>query len=310
MIGIDLFSGCGGMSLGFKNANISVVKAFEYWDEAIKCYSRNFSHPIVKADLSSFSNYIGEIASENPDIIFGGPPCQDFSNAGNRKEGANANLTFAFAEIVSQIRPLWYVMENVDRSRDSLAYSSSRELLKSSGYGITEIVLDASLCGAPQKRKRFFSIGLLGAIDGFLYRALSKNLSKEPMTVRKYFNGNFDVEYYYRHPRNYNRRGIFSIDEPSATIRGVNRPVPIGYPGHKNDPVKIEGIRELSTRERASIQTFPDWFVFPSDSKTTNEQLIGNAVPVKLAEFVAKAVMEYNTSKLWRIKEERLIQSL
>jgi DNA (cytosine-5)-methyltransferase 1 len=130
------------------------------------------------------------------------------------------------------------------------------------------------------------------------------------MTVRKYFNGNFDVEYYYRHPRNYNRRGIFSIDEPSATIRGVNRPVPIGYPGHKNDPVKIEGIRELSTRERASIQTFPDWFVFPSDSKTTNEQLIGNAVPVKLAEFVAKAVMEYNTSKLWRIKEERLIQSL
>jgi len=310
MIGVDLFSGCGGMALGFQKAKIKVVKAYEYWDEAIKCYKENFKHPIQKADLGNYQLYTEDIARSTPDIIFGGPPCQDFSHAGNRREGNNADLTRAYAEIVSSVLPRWYVMENVDRSRKSVAYNTARDLLKSSGYGITEIVLDASLCGAPQKRKRFFSIGLLNAEDGFLLDELEKNLSKEPMTVRKFFNGRFDIEHYYRHPRNYNRRAIFSIDEPSPTIRGVNRPVPAGYPGHPNDPVEIEGVRELSTFERSLIQTFPEDFIFPSKAKTTNEQLIGNAVPVKLAEYVAKAVMKYNLSETCPREEDQLIQSL
>lgn len=251
-----------------------------------------------------------DISSANPDVIFGGPPCQDFSHAGNRSEGNRADLTKSFAEIVSSVRPQWYVMENVDRSRNSLAYKGARKIFKDSGYGITEIVLDASLCGAPQKRKRFFSIGLQNGFDGFLLHDLKKDLSSDPMTVRRFFNGIFDVEHYYRHPRNYNRRAIFSIDEPSPTIRGVNRPVPAGYPGHTNDPVKIEGVRELSTFERALIQTFPESFTFPSNSKTTNEQLIGNAVPIKLAEYVAKAVMKYNLANVCPREEDQLIQGL
>ena len=310
MLGIDLFSGCGGMSLGFQKAKIKIVKAYEYWDEAIKCYSENFKHPIKKADLSNYELYLDDISSADPDIIFGGPPCQDFSHAGNRREGSNADLTKAYAEIVSTVRPQWYVMENVDRSRKSIAYTRARKILKDSGYGITEIVLDASLCGAPQKRKRFFSIGLQNADDGFLLHDLKKNLSEDPMTVRRFFNGSFDIEHYYRHPRNYNRRAIFSIDEPSPTIRGVNRPVPAGYPGHPNDPVDIKGVRELSTYERALIQTFPEDFIFPANSKTTNEQLIGNAVPVKLAEYVAKAVMKYNLAYVCPKKEDQLTPSL
>ncbi|MGK7393746.1 MAG: DNA cytosine methyltransferase [Candidatus Cyclobacteriaceae bacterium M3_2C_046] len=310
MVGIDLFSGCGGMSLGFQKAKIKVVKAYEYWDEAIKCYKENFKHPIEKADLSNYESYLDDISSANPDVIFGGPPCQDFSHAGNRSEGNRADLTKSFAEIVSSVRPQWYVMENVDRSRNSLAYKGARKIFKDSGYGITEIVLDASLCGAPQKRKRFFSIGLQNGFDGFLLHDLKKDLSSDPMTVRRFFNGIFDVEHYYRHPRNYNRRAIFSIDEPSPTIRGVNRPVPAGYPVHPNDPVKIEGVRELSTFERALIQTFPESFTFPSNSKTTNEQLIGNAVPIKLAEYVAKAVMKYNLANVCPREEDQLIQGL
>lgn len=311
MIGIDLFSGCGGMSLGFQNADIKIAKAYEFWDEAIICYKKNFNHPIEKADLSNYELYIKDISYFNPEIIFGGPPCQDFSHAGNRREGTNADLTRAYAEIVSTVRPNWYVMENVERSRKSVAYTNAREIFKKSGYGITEIVLDASLCGAPQKRKRFFSIGLLNAQDGFLLHELEKNQSKEPLTIRKFFKGNFKIEHYYRHPRNYNRRGIFSIDEPSPTIRGVNRPVPAGYPGHSNDSVEIEGVRELTTLERALIQTFPEGFIFPSASKTTNEQLIGNAVPVKLAEYVAKAVMNYKLADTSCQKEKgQLILSL
>ena len=83
MNGVDLFSGCGGMSLGFATADIEILRAYEYWDEAISCYQRNFQHPIIKADLSNYQEYIDEIAALTPDIIFGGPPCQDFSHAGN-----------------------------------------------------------------------------------------------------------------------------------------------------------------------------------------------------------------------------------
>ena len=113
------------------------------------------------------------------------------------------------------------------------------------------------------------------------------------MTLRDYFGDSLGFEYYYRHPRNYNRRGVFSIDEPAPTMRGVNRPVPKGYPGHPLDPVPIsDSIRALTTKERALIQTFPPSFVFDGN-KTDVEQMIGNAVPVKLAEFVAQALLHH-----------------
>ena len=71
------------------------------------------------------------------------------------------------------------------------------------------------------------------------------------------------TNFYYRHPRNYTRRAVFSIDEPSPTIRGVNRPIPKGYKGNRNDASKINGnVRSLTTRERSLIQTFPDDFVW------------------------------------------------
>lgn len=102
-----------------------------------------------------------------------------------------------------------------------------------------------------------------------------------------------DFKYYYRHPRSYVRRGIFSIGEPSPTIRGVNRPMPKGYKLHPNDPCpSLEGIRPLTTRERSRIQTFPADFLF-TGSKTGQEQMIGNAVPVNLALFAGSAIQEY-----------------
>ena len=76
-------------------------------------------------------------------------------------------------------------------------------------------------------------------------------------------------------------------------MRGVNRPVPKGYPGHPNDACPLnDKVRALTTGERAMIQTFPDTFHWEG-SKTDMEQMIGNAVPVKLAEFVARALLAY-----------------
>ena len=122
---------------------------------------------------------------------------------------------------------------------------------------------------------------------------LNNGLAGKPMTMREYFGNTLGLEYYYRHPRSYMRRGIFSIDEPSPTIRGVNRPMPDGYQIHSNDPVKSkEGIRPLTTLERSYIQTFPRDFEFLG-TKTDMEQMIGNAVPVNLAKYVASAILSY-----------------
>lgn len=290
---LDLFAGCGGMSLGFQRAGFEVAAAYDAWPAAVRCYAQNFNHPVYQRDLSDAAEVIGEVRELKPDVVIGGPPCQDFSQAGKRREGARADLTRAYAEIVRALAPLWFVMENVDRAAKSRSYADARALLKAAGYGLTETVLDASRCGAPQKRKRFFAVGRLGAPDGFLTPFILENLAKNPLTVRQYMGGELEIDYYYRHPRNYSRRGVFSVDEPSPTVRGVNRPLPAGYPGHPGDPVEVfEGLRPLTTLERARIQTFPVGFVFPG-GKTETEQLIGNAVPVELAAFVGKAIAVY-----------------
>ena len=223
-------------------------------------------------------------------MIIGGPPCQDFSHAGKRIEASRAGLTENFAEIIAGYLPHFFVMENVDRARKSQAYQQAREIFKKAGYGLTEIVLDASLCGTPQKRKRFFCFGQLNAADGFATEIFESRLSKQPMTLRDYFGDTLGFEFYYRHPRNYCRRAVFSIDEPAPTMRGVNRPVPKGYPGHPNDACPVsDALHPLTTEERALIQTFPKNFKWVG-SKTDVEQMIGNAVPVNLARYVANTV--------------------
>ncbi|MBA8060813.1 MULTISPECIES: DNA cytosine methyltransferase [unclassified Citrobacter] len=288
---IDLFSGCGGLSLGFQKGGHEVIGAYDFWDPAIECYRDNFNHPITKLDLGNVDEVVKELASLDFDMIIGGPPCQDFSHAGLRVEGARANLTLSFSEVIKRIKPKWFVMENVDRALKSSTYSVVRKTFKEAGYGLTEVVLDASKCGVPQKRKRLFVIGCIGREDDFLIEEINNGLSIDSMTVRDYFGDELGIDYYYRHPRNYNRRGVFSIDEPAPTIRGVNRPIPDGYTGHVGDPVKISNnVRPLTTLERAQIQTFPKDFKFKG-AKTHLEQMIGNAVPVELARYVAVAIM-------------------
>jgi DNA (cytosine-5)-methyltransferase 1 len=281
------------MSLGFQNAGFEVTAAFEYWETAADCYAANFGHPLFREDLSDTKSAIETIAPLGPDAIIGGPPCQDFSQAGKRREDKRAALTENFAEIVTAVGTRWFVMENVDRAQNSGAYRAAREIFKGAGYGLTEMVLNASLCGAPQRRKRFFCIGSLGAADGFLEDRILQGLSEKETTLRDYFGPSLGFEHYYRHPRNYSRRAVYSIDEPSATIRGVNRPVPLGYPGHPNDARSLDAsIRNMTTLERALVQTFPPDFKW-TGSKTDVEQMIGNAVPVRLAEYVARALANH-----------------
>ncbi len=290
---VDLFSGCGGLSRGFQNAGFEILAAFDKWEPAVRVYRENFDHPIFDTDLGSEEGleFVKKLKAQ---MIIGGPPCQDFSSAGKRDETlGRADLTISFANIVAASKPEWFVMENVERIIKSHILKDALKVFKKAGYGISYQVLDASYCGVPQARKRFFLVGHMHSTDNFLNPYFLKNQATKQMTVFDYLGNSLGIEYYYRHPRSYLRRGLFSIYEPSATIRGVNRPIPQGYSKHDGDPVELsDKVRPLTTKERSLIQTFPQDFIF-NGTKTDLEQIIGNAVPVKLGEYVANCINEY-----------------
>ncbi len=279
--------------MGFQNAGYNIVAAFDYWDVALNIYKKNFQHPAYKRDLSSLTN-LSDFEALHPDIIIGGPPCQDYSTAGHRDETrGRAALTISYAKIVEHIHPKYFLMENVPVIEKSETLKVVNKIFKEAGYGLTQLTIDASKCGVPQIRKRYITFGVLGGKDGDAMENFTRNLSKKSMTMREYFGDSLGFEYYFRVPTSYKRRGIYSIDEPSMTIRGVDRPVPKGYNGHPADPVPLTpDIRSLTPQERSWIQTFPKDFIWEG-SKTNLNQAIGNAVPVKLGEYIANSIKEY-----------------
>ena len=294
MRAIDLFCGCGGLSCGLERAGVEIIAAFDNWDDALAVYSDNFSHPVIKTTISG--DDLSPYMVRNPDLIVGGPPCQDFSSAGKRDESlGRADLTLDFANIIAGVRPKWFIMENVERITKSWRYTRALEIYRTAGYGLTCITLDASFCGVPQARKRHFVIGGLREPEDFLKEILLKDQAKRPMSMRDYFGDELDTEYVFRMPRNYNRRGVFSVDEPYPTVRGVNGPIPPGYSPRPNDATQdFTKVRALTTMERARVQTFPKDFSFDSvKSKTKLEKMIGNAVPVELATYIARHLLEY-----------------
>lgn len=294
---VDLFCGCGGLTTGLIAAGFDVVAGVDSWPQAIKVYEANHkgpTHDAVVHDLSDEASTIELASRYKPFLIAGGPPCQDFSSAGQRKEGDRADLTVKYARIVSTVRPTAFIMENVSRAQHAEAFASAKEIFRAAGYGLTMTVLNASLCGVPQLRKRLFLIGLLGAEDDFLLAALNSGLARSPMTMREYFGDQLGLDHYYRHPRSYARRGIYSMDEPSSTIRGVNRPMPPTYKEHDNDThAPDETVRALTLEERAMIQTFPKGYFDVACSKAAKEQMIGNAVPVELGRYVGSKLLAH-----------------
>lgn len=290
---VDLFCGCGGMSLGFQNVGFNIVAAFDNWEPAVDVYRANFDHSVIKCDLvdPATDELVGKF---NPDLIIGGPPCQDFSSAGpNNHSSARASLLERYVDIIEAAKPSYFVMENVPRARLRPVFKRAESRLRAMGYGLSLRVLDACRCGVPQQRQRLFLVGATGTKDGFLNLYLEEGLSAEPLTLRSFFGSSLGTDYYFRVPTNYGRRGVFSIDEPSVTIRAIDRPIPRGYLGHPEDPVPIgPKVRAFTVIERSYIQTFPESFKFEGGKSNLNT-MIGNAVPVKLAEHVARALLRY-----------------
>lgn len=278
---VDLFSGAGGLVSGAVEAGFEAVASFENWDCALDTLRRNFDHSVINGDLADVEQASRLIDSLAPEVIIGGPPCQDFSRAGQGIEGERAELTTSFAEIVARSTAEIFVMENVPNVRNSLAFRLAQEILIESGFQLAPILVEASLFGVPQSRKRLF---LIGARDRSLEGLETMIRSREsifPMTVRRYWN-DVPFDHFYRHPRTYMRRGVFSVDEPSPTIRGMNRPRPANYVPHKSDTSYSNDVRALTTSERAWLQTFSRDFVWQGTGAQV-DQMIGNAVPPRLS---------------------------
>jgi DNA (cytosine-5)-methyltransferase 1 len=283
---LDLFAGAGGMALGLQNAGHEIVHSVDNWKFAYEVLSTNFNHKVSNLDLSDESNW-DEVIAGDFEVIAGGPPCQDFSIAGSRNtKGARANLTLSFAEIVSRAKPRFFVMENVYSIVGTEVLDEAKATLEHAGYSLTANVIDASFIGVPQARKRYILLGSLESSIPELSSYYEEVRSKDRMTVADYFGDELNTDFYYAHPRSYKRRAVFSVNEPSSTIRGVNRPMPQNYEFHPADKCRVRSkIRPLTSSERAQIQTFPKNFTFV-ESKSQTEQLIGNAVPVNLGRFV------------------------
>jgi len=237
---VELFSGAGGMSRGLIDAGFNIIRAYDAWPVAVENYRHNIGPHAEVADLKNLLSIIPEISRLAPDLICGGPPCQDYSLAGRREEGENASLTIAFAIVVTTVRPQWFVMENVVQAAKSEAWTEARAMLKRAGYGLTESRINAAFYGVPQSRKRLFVIGRLGERDGFLQSAIAGAASVRPMTLRDFFGQSIPDALFFP-TRMPDRRSVWSADEPAPTIRSSSdRPIPATYRAHPADAALIE----------------------------------------------------------------------
>lgn len=165
---LDLFCGCGGMSLGFEMAGYHILLGIDVWEDALKTYK--FNHKNSKTlcdDLSKLSPSIveKEIEGKTVDVIIGGPPCQGFSIAGKRIVDDERNKLYkSFVRMVGHFKPKAFVLENVPNIL-SMANGAIRDAIISDfselGYKVVTKVLLASDYGVPQNRKRAVFVGLL-----------------------------------------------------------------------------------------------------------------------------------------------------
>ncbi len=345
---VDLFSGCGGFSLGFEAAGFEILAAYDNWKPAIETCSKNFHHIAHLSELNDCS------VLPNAAVIIGGPPCQGFSSAGRRQVEDDRNtLVHVFAKLIEQHKPLSFVFENVEgfltQAHGRFVFDLLEPLIDA-GYRIHLRKVNAAHYGVPQHRKRVLAIGGLGwdptfpehtcsalgtpganlanghhlpftstlgeALSGLPPAKVSRNGEQDPFDhiysqfseadrrrahLLKPGQRMRDLPEELQH-ESYRKRAYrrvmdgtpsehrggapagmrrLSADEPSKAITG----------GALRDFVHPTEDRPLTIRECARLQTFPDDFVF-GGTQSEKIQMIGNAVPILLAQCIATTLKE------------------
>lgn len=291
MRAVELFCGAGGMSLGLQRAGFDIVQAYDAWKPAVDVYRKNVGPHAWVTDLKDIFHVGPMIAQLAPDIICGGPPCQDYSLAGKRVEGENAGMTRAFAMLVCIARPRWFVMENVAQAAKSQAWNDARAMLVKAGYGLTESKLNASWYGVPQLRKRLFIVGRLGEVDDFLDSALMAARTERQTVIGDVFR--VAQGYVYSRPFRAGR-GVRSLNEPFPTVTRTawERPRP-RYLDNPNlhDPIPASEAHVLTREQLGQIQGFPPSWEWNAGTRQDVFQMIANAVPSPLAEAIGRVIL-------------------
>lgn len=310
---IELFAGAGGMGMGLEAAGMDHMLSFELAEEPHSVLV-HAGKEAVRMDLQDVAEACFAM-TEQPDIIVGGPPCQDFSRAGLRVRGERAEMTKIFAQIICVQRPQWFMFENVPEAATSSEYRYARGLWKRHGYGLTEVVENASFHGVPQRRNRFFCIGRLNERDGFLTSAIVAARSKLPTVMRDILNPKnypedkelLEKGYFFARPWSgktgeVGGRGVLSINETCYTLTHTTHETPgPSYVAHPDDAIPARQAMLLAPSQVARVQGFAADYDFrrkkfkyarEGHSDKAVAQMIANAVPVTLAQALGKCISD------------------
>lgn len=328
---ISLFSGCGGLDLGFEKAGFNIPVANEFDKTIWETFKVN--HPnthLIEGDVRQITKEdIAQYIDGEVDGIIGGPPCQSWSEAGSLKgiKDARGQLFFDYIRILTEFQPKFFLAENVSgmlADRHSEAVQNILHMFEEAGYDVSFTLVNAKDYGVAEERKRVFYIGFRKDLNiqfGFP-KGSTKDDSKK-ITLRdiiwdlqetavpsgpknhhnpdainnnEYFTGTYS-------PIFMSRNRVKSWDEQAFTVQASGRQcqlhpqAPKMVKFGKNDCRFVEGkehlYRRMTIREVARVQGFPDDFKFIYEDTNTAYKMIGNAVPVNLAYEIAVAIKMY-----------------
>lgn len=321
---ISLFSGCGGLDLGFERAGFDIPIANEYDKTIWSTFKAN--HPKTKLIEGDIRNVSETDFPNDIDGIIGGPPCQSWSEAGSLKgiEDARGQLFYDYIRILRAVKPKFFLAENVSgmlANRHSEAVQNIINMFDESGYDVTVTLVNAKDYGVAEERKRVFYIGFRKELHvNFIFPKGSTESNDKKITLRdiiwdlqnsavpaadmnhhnpeainnnEYFTGAYS-------PIFMSRNRVKGWDEQAFTVQASGRQcqlhpqAPKMVKFGKNDCCFVEGqenlYRRMTVREVARVQGFPDDFKFMYDNINDAYKMIGNAVPVNLAFEIASAI--------------------
>ena len=325
---VSLFTGAGGLDIGFKEAGFKALFASDIMPQARESYISNYPNDtyvledIRKLSISQIQSYIG---NESVDVIIGGPPCQGFSNMGNKNSADPRNLLFeSYVKIVDALKPKCFVFENVKGLCTMFEGRYFKQVISSFlsiGYNIHYALIDTSNYGVPQKRERIFIVGTpidkpfmfpsysdesYGSIHAFKNVGEAINdLMDKGQEVPNHISLNHSdvvVRRYQLIPEGGKlpkpellpediRRKNFGNTYTRLHRQEVSSTI---VPGNNALPVHPVLDRSLTPREAARIQTFPDSYVFCGDRRSQCIQ-VGNAVPPLMAAKIAECIKQFIT---------------
>lgn len=302
---VSLFSGAGGLDLGFQMAGHKIIWANDIYEDAVATYRNNIGDHIVCGDISQVDTDI----IPDCDIVIGGFPCQGFSVANTKRHATDErnSLYKQLIRVIKAKRPKFFLAENV-KGITTLDQGKVFQMIlddfASIGYKVTSKILNAADYGVPQTRLRVIIVGVREDIDfeyefpkptnsetgadGLpVWESVTEALSKIPDPDAPNDLPNHDYSKYKLRFNGYLGHRALKPDKPAPTVtaRGDDKGGVVVLP-HPN------GQRRMSCRELATIQSFPLAFAFCGNRSSIYRQ-IGNAVPPLLGYAVANVFNQY-----------------